>query len=131
MTNATRVNRVCEYAIRENVLPDLRFYPHYSEPGYDEPSGAILSANWNDRSRWNSASGSMVVTDERPSRIGRILERLGCELEWCDEWAACDSCYGAIRTEPDSMCWEPSYEWVDEGTILCAACAAEDDGFDS
>ena len=123
--NAARINRLCEYAMRENVLPDLQFYDRYCEPGYSAPEGLILSANWNDRDRYDADTRRRVVTDTRPSRLGNVLERLGCELEWCDEWTACDDCNGAIRTQPDSMCWTPSYVMDDDCTILCTECAQE------
>jgi len=118
-----RVSRLCEYAMRENVLPDLREYARYCEPGYDDPEGLILSADWNDRDSYDAATRTRVVTDNRPRRIGDLLERLGCELEWCDEWTACEECNGAIRTQPDSMSWTPSYVWEDECTIVCTECA--------
>lgn len=128
-TNIQRASRVCEYAIREDILPDLRFCDRYCEPGYDEPAdGLILSANWNNRRRWDRETGKSIVTDARPERIARILERLGCELEWCDEWESCDECNGAVRTQPNGFCWVPSYQLVDECAIYCAECYDEAEG---
>lgn len=122
-----RAARVCEFAMQENILPDLRWYPAYSEPGYDEPEGLILSADWNKRTRWNRETRRVDVIDRRPERIARILERLGCALEWCDEWTDCSDCGGALRTQPDGWSWKPAWKWADDCTIVCLECWDEDE----
>lgn len=73
----------------------------YIEPGYDQPSGPILLANWNN------------YTHEQMED----LEALGCALEWSDEWLVDYDSSGIVRTSPDSYSWEPSYAIYD-GEVL-------------
>jgi hypothetical protein len=88
-------------------IENLGFAPHYSEPGYDQPSKGILFANWN----------------YFFSRIDSLLEAYGYTVEWSDEWTTCDECNGAIRTSPDSFWYEPSFAETSSG-IVCNNCRA-------
>ena len=88
-------------------------YAHeYAEPGYTDPEKGILFANWND-----------VI-----EVIGDALERAGYVLEWDDEWATCEDCYRAFRTEPDCWSWTPYYIWISDCELLCHDCARKDPG---
>lgn len=82
----------------------------YAEPGYKDPeSGLIALANWNNF-----------------EREGMLLEKLGVETEWEDEWTYCHNCEKLVRTQPDSYCWRPYYYMFDYGDILCGDCILED-----
>jgi hypothetical protein len=87
-------------------IENMTWAPAYAEPGYTQPAKGILLANWN------------VL----PSDVGPILERMGYSLEWSDEWSTCDECYKAVRTQPDSYDWRPSWTIINGSEMLCAAC---------
>ena len=99
----------------------------YAEPGYDDPkSGVIAFGNWNDISRWDEGERRFVTIDDTACRVARLLEKLGVELEWEDEWVLCEQCGKAVRSEPDSYGWKRSY-WRDEnGSVTCGGCIQED-----
>lgn len=109
----------------------------YAEPGYGRTDDAVIVfGNWNDKRPtfgWNvktlsgdrfphTSAPPVTKADTLPSRLARILEAAGAELEWLDEWSECTHCYRAVRTEPDSYSWTPSYAWVGECDIVCADC---------
>jgi hypothetical protein len=98
----------------------------YAEPGYHTPEKGILFGNWNTRTRWNKETNTSEVIDKRPARFAAIAEHIGYELEWSDEWSTCEDCGKAVRTSADSYSWTPSYAIVNECTILCADCLAND-----
>lgn len=99
----------------------------YVEPGYSDPkSGIIAFGNWNSVSRWDEAKSEFVTIDEAPCRVAALLEKLGVELEWSDEWTFCDECGKAVRTSPDSYNWRRSYSQDDDGAINCAECISKD-----
>jgi len=104
----------------------------YGEPGYSLPEGGkgIIFSNWNTiRERGQKEDGTWGLTgkeDDTPERVGKLLERLGWDTEWSDEWTTCD-CGKAVRTSPDSYSWLPSFV-LGNGEILCKDCALEDPG---
>lgn len=104
-------------------IEDIQWHSHgYAEPGYEDPkSGAILCANWNDISSYDSEAGKYETVDKTMSRLGRIFEQLGCEMEWSDEWSDCNDCCRLVRNSPDSYGWKPSYV-CEEGELLCLDC---------
>jgi len=104
---------------------DIKWAPHYCEPGYNEtllvgekPSG-IYFANWNPKS-----FTPLVSTIE--SRIGALLEHYDIPMEWSDEWDTCCDCGGAIQTQPDSYFWKPSYVLFNDYEIICESCVFAD-----
>jgi len=97
----------------------------YAEPEYDDPeSGIIATGNWNDKDRY--VNGKRRVVDNTPSRVGDLLQKLGVEIEWDDEWTTCDECGKLVRTTGNSYCWQKSY--VDFGCgDICDVCLLHDD----
>lgn len=93
-----------------NEIDNMGFALHYGEPGYEDPKHGVLFADWNCL----------------PRGLDRILERAGYAIEWSDEWTTCSDCGHAVRIEPDSYCWKPSYVESDN-KILCPECAPNDD----
>lgn len=92
----------------------------YAEPGYTDPeAGVIALGNWNDVTRF--VNGQSVTLDNFPSRVARLLEQIGVELHWCDEWTVCDACGKLVRLKPDSYGWKPSYRSDDDG-LTCLEC---------
>lgn len=82
---------------------------HYGEPGYTDPAHSICFANWNDV----------------PQLFQDYLEKIGCELEWSDEWMIDYNNDKAYRTSPDSYDWECQVALDDNGEWL-----TPDDGAD-
>ncbi len=96
-------------ALQANDNAECNWYEGYTEPGYTDPERGVISANWNNA-----------------EREGKLLDRLGgYELEWCDEWTSCGQCGKAVRTQPDSYSWLPSFKMCDGG-IDCKTCLLED-----
>lgn len=97
-------NRLCQAL---SAIPDIRWCGEYAEPGYrnGEPIRGILFFNWNLVPKW----------------AGELLERLGYELEWADEWTTCDDCGKAIRTAADSHGWQRYYT-EQCGAVICVDC---------
>lgn len=102
-------------------IEDTQFYRHYAEPGYTDPGegGFIALGNWNKITRYRD--GSHETLDTSPEKFGDMLEKMGGELEWSDEWTSCDNCNGIVRTQPNSYVWHPAYEYSDGG-IQCHTC---------
>lgn len=99
----------------------------YAEPGYTDPeSGVIAFGNWNKVTRYDPETREFVTLDTAPQRVGDLLQRIGVELEWSDEWYTCDDCGKAVRCQPDSYGWQASY-WFHEGCgVYCHECVKKD-----
>lgn len=99
------VDGLIDYCDRNGL--EIDYYQGNNEPGYDDQP--FFAADWNPKSM---------------QRIGVLLEKIGYDIEWSDEWAVCDDCYKGIRTSPDSYGWEPSFIMGD-GYLVCHECAIE------
>ena len=98
----------------------------YAEPGYSDPdSGVICTGNWNTITEWDREKNESKVVDETPARLAKVLEKLGVELEWSDEWVACEHCSKLVRCQPDSYSWTRQYWDSDDGPV-CVECVQED-----
>ena len=95
----------------------------YSEPGYDDLSGLIASGNWNSITKW--VEGSETILDDTPARVATLLERMGVDLIWSDEYDSCVKCGKVFRTSPDSYGWTRSYVDTEDGRY-CHECVSED-----
>ena len=97
----------------------------FSEPGYGMPneSDVWVTGNWNPK-RFRRAGEPKLTNDESlPERLGDALNRVGATILWLDEWARCDDCAQAVRTQPNSYSWTASYLWTDQDEIICRNCA--------
>jgi len=103
-----RISRVLEYATEKGCY--IEWADEYAEPGYGPAEKGIAFANWN---------------PELEHRVGDVLEKLGVECEWSDEWATCGNCGKAVRTSPDCYFWKPYY-WLCEGELTCGECILKD-----
>lgn len=102
-------------------LDCLDWAPEYAEPGYSNPKrGGIWFGNWNDGGNYGDPS-----RDTTMSRVAELLEKYGASIEWEDEWSTCSDCGKAIRTQPDSYGWLPSY-FMGDGEIICIECVRAD-----
>ena len=115
---ASRNHSACSFA---NCL---QWASEYAEPGYDSPEAGIVLGDWNDIKErcpeWPHKLEWLTVNDY-PSRLAKLFERLGCAIEWSDEWSTCSDCGAIVRTSPDGMWWQPSY-YLGDGELLCDGC---------
>lgn len=99
----------------------------YASPRYGLRDATIVLGNWNTRDKYDPTRETPLTKDETlPARLARVLERVGAEVEWLDEWTSCSECYRAIRTKPDSYGWKPEFAWLGDCDIVCSACLLED-----
>lgn len=114
MANSVRPARLARIIEKLCCDHDAQYCGKYGEPGYLDPTGGVILANWNDVDR---------VTC-------RVLETAGYEMEWSDEWTIDYNNDKAYRTSPDSYGWRPSavlapewceYLFPDDG----ASCAID------
>lgn len=92
----------------------------YAEPGYRIGVGGIIFfCDWNTETRWVGESPKLIC--DAAARCGNVLEALGHYCQWSDEWTTCSDCNRAVRTQPNSYDWEPSYHMGD-GELLCLDC---------
>ena len=111
-------------------IEDISLYEDYSEPGYSSPKSGIALGVWNDISDYDSNTGVYTILDSSPTRVGKLLERLGYELEWTDEWTSCGSCGKLVRTQPSSYHWVQSFSIID-GDVVCLECLNPEEHLES
>jgi hypothetical protein len=103
-----------------NMIEDITIHTQgYAEPGYE--GEVIAIGDWNDTTEYNHITKERVLVSKIPSRLARVLGKLGVDVEWCDEWVECYDCGKLIRTQPDSMWWEPSFT-CDDNSAHCLLC---------
>lgn len=107
-----------------NRIDEIQLHSEYAEPGYDGDRIAI--GNWNSIDKYDRAKGERVELSNLPERVCKILEKLGFECEWSDEWMSCHDCGKLVRNSPDSYSWTPSYAIVNECELLCHECIESD-----
>ena len=105
MNKSTKVSRLLDYIERKGAYPD--FYPGIAEHGYDDMP--MIAADWN------------FV----PGKVFAYAETLVC-ADWCDEYMPCGCCGKAVRTQPASYGWTPSWVWVSECETACIECIRDD-----
>lgn len=136
-TTGQKVHRFLELAIGEDYYDYETItgvLDGYAEPGYSSmfrDDDVVVLGNWNNkRSAWRAQEEGRPLTPEEtlPSRLAESLERLGASVEWYDEWTECRGCWRAVRTNPDSYSWKPSYTLTGDGPICheCAVLGGED-----
>lgn len=107
-------------------------YSGYAESGYSDPeSGIIALGNWNQPSDYvkgeDGCFGRFVNHGRGTvSRVAKVLEHLGVEMEWSDKWMSCGDCGKLVRSQPDCYSWTPSYVILHDCELLCCECAAKD-----
>ncbi|MCK9571432.1 hypothetical protein M0R72_20960 [Candidatus Pacearchaeota archaeon] len=112
----SRVEKLLDYAERFGHY--IQLVDGCCEPGYDDKP--VVLGNWNSETRWDGEK-HITVNNIMP-RIAKLLEKLGYEIEWEDEWSVCEDCGKAIRAEPDSYSWQPSYATIGDCIIICHDC---------
>lgn len=126
----TRARRAIDAALAsaKNVnarysIEAVELHSGYSEPGYD--GEFIATGNWNEITVYDKTTNKFNTVDDTPRRLAGVLEKLGFEIEWEDEWATCSICNNLVRTQPDSYSWRRSYI-DDSGDIVCCECVQEE-----
>lgn len=125
-TQKNRIGRVIDHLIDAGEY--IHTAPDYAERGYcmDDENGIVVFANWNPPRCRTGKMPALTREENRMPRAAEILERLGCEIEWSDEWTTCCDCGRAVRMQPDSYDWQPSYVVFNDCEIVCENCVAED-----
>jgi hypothetical protein len=83
--------------------------------------------NWNGVRSWVQGQGYTSLEDDTPERLLRVLESMGLECEWSDEWTMCDDCCRMFRSSPDCYDWRMWGEIDSESQrVSCGHCLAED-----
>jgi hypothetical protein len=107
-----------------NHMDEIQVYHGCAEPGYED--GPMVIGNWNNVDKYDSVKRERTDVSTLPSRLCNVLEKLGLETRYSDEWASCNDCGKLVRTSPDSYSWTPSYALVNECELLCHECIEED-----
>lgn len=103
----------------------------YAEPDYDDPKGAIVTANWN-HDKEKIIKATFVDPDEDDAdemcTVADALGKLGCEIEWLDEWDTCSNCNKLVRIRGNSYHWTCFY-WRNDaaGDCICGQCIEKDE----
>src|SRR5271157_5238463 len=126
ITVSDRANRVLQYANylakktgNNSVMNRIEcmqiHFGGYVEPGYKDPeSGVIVTGNWNLIIRWNKETSAVDTISNLPKLVCKALERIGCAVEWEDEWCVCYECGKIVRVQPDCYTWTMSAAVVNE-----------------
>jgi|SRR5215469_1199077 len=108
-----------------NWANEVQWHEDYAEPGYSCGKHGVVTGNWNNIDEYDPATKTRRDISDIPERLSRVLEKLGVEIEWSDEWTSCSGCYKIVRTSGDSYSWQPSYVYGD-GEIYCHDCISDD-----
>ena len=120
MVSIQKVIEAARNSSKKSYLVDeVTFTEGYSEPGYS--GNEVALGNWNEVSVYNKETNSFDVKDNVMPRLAAILEKMGYSLEWSDEWAICNCCGKAVRTQADSYGWTASFTITDDG-VTCHEC---------
>lgn len=103
----------------KNRIEEISIYNGYSEPGYH--GDCVALGNWNNIVERNKFGCSDSISDNTPSRLAKVLEKLGAEIEWSDEWTSCSCCDKLVRTVGNGYSWKPSYS-IRNDEVICFQC---------
>lgn len=125
LSTLDKVHRLVEFATGEpygdgEIVTDV--IVGYAEPGYGSDDDVIVLGNWNPKRYPRDGEPALTPRENIGPRLAEALERVGAEIQWLDEWAQCQTCWRAVRTQPDSYSWKPSYEFVEDHGPVCADC---------
>ena len=87
-----------------NEYPDIRNYPGYAEPGYTADKSVFMT-NWNEY-----------------GTVRELLESMGYDTVYNDEYIECYDCYNLVRTTGDCYSWTASYHILNGGEPVCSSC---------
>jgi hypothetical protein len=132
------INKSPNARVRDR-LEEIWFSDNCVEPGYDKETLRAFG-DWNEidsrpdpiRDAFLRMEGKepekvdLTQTDEKNvlGKLAAALEKMGFELEWEDEWAACDGCGATFRISGNGYDWTPYYIATDDGKY-CGDCLAD------
>lgn len=114
--NFSRLVECCE----DRTGRQFQFCSEYAEPGYSTPKAGIVFGNWNHTCGFDKTKAEQ--RRDPVSKLARVLEANGFELEWEDEWSTCGECGKAVRTNADSYHWTPYFRILNECELVCLDC---------
>lgn len=117
------ISRLVEF-VSEKTGRNFDFAPAYAEPGYSDPEAGIVFGNWNPVCGFNVPKETQ--RRDPVKKLARILEKLGFELEWEDEWDRCSDCGKAVRTQPDCYHWTSAFRILNDCELVCLECLSKD-----
>lgn len=100
--------------------PVYDIYDGYAD-GYGSSDAIVIAGDWNHRRRY---SEDPSYGSDAPCRVAAVLESLGADVVWHDEYVGCADCYRAIRVTPNYYGDRPAYSWIDYEPV-CAGCIRE------
>ena len=126
MAEKERLEKGHGYSV-ENAICNISLHDNYSEPGY---SGELIAlGDWNAVDIYDETTQTRKTVSDLPKRVCNILERLGFECEWNEEWTACCDCNGLVRTQGDSYSWTASFQLTDDGAVCCECLKADPESY--
>jgi len=98
----------------------------YAGEGHNDSVECAATGNWNELNTYDREQCRYVAIPggDIPVRLGKVLEKLGVECEWSDEWDTCCECGRLLRTNPDCYSWKPFYADTNNGRV-CFDCKPE------
>ena len=106
----------------------LHLYPYYVSESFEnwqikEINNIICENNLN--SSFGNYRGKNFLllqdTPEELEKFGIVVDDIGVEYGFSDEYTSCSNCGNIIRTSPDSYSWTQDY-YVGDCEILCNTC---------
>lgn len=121
-SKAVALRKACEIiAPNDSHINMVRFYSHYSEPGY-KTNSIIAVGNWNNSQVWNEGNDRWEDINNLSHVISSLFVELGMEVEWFDEWGECSECNGLLRVHGDSHWWREFFTRKEDGKLVCHVC---------
>ncbi len=109
-------------------VEEVMLFNGYAEPGYDGDKVAL--GNWNDVSHYDKTTSKFVKDDDVMPRLSSILEKLGYEVDWNDEYVVCEECNKPFRCSPSHYGWMMS--GIDNETgCFCQECIDPEEHLES
>lgn len=100
----------------DGYAPVYDIYSGYASGDHD---AVVVAGNWN-----APRDAPTEWAAEHPSRVASVLESIGADVVWHDEYVGCSECYRAIRTTPNCYGDRPAFSWIDSEPV-CAECIRE------
>lgn len=92
-----------------------------------ETTGEIHAlANWNALVERNATTGHYMEVSDVPRKLQKLLEAIGVDVLWEDEWMTCSECGQLVGTNPQSAWWMPRYTIRNECEVCCLDCIKKD-----
>lgn len=97
------------------------------EPGYSYDDETVLvMGNWNPKRFPRNDDPPLTEEENFGPRLAEMLDEVGAECEWYDEWVRCEDCFRAFRGQPDSYSWQMYGAFVENAAgYICAECLIE------